>query len=252
MKKALFVAGIGEYYYFKPFVMACKEKDVEVYLLDPSRFPKDATLSISLGVDGKLEGYVDVLKCEENLSTEIRLDIQDIQIAWSIRAPHPVHESSSLEHRFARNESTGAIRTLLSILPCPWINRDDQINVLTSNKLYQQLIAQKCGLRIPRTLISNNHSHVVAFSDPKEGLLLKSIGYIKLDEEGRDALYSERFSHNELESSAIAIRSCPIFSQEYIHKKCEFGSWLSESVFLRVGLTHKLVRKQKWIGDIMI
>ena len=96
------------------------------------------------------------------------------------------------------------------------------MDFLASNKLYQQLVAQKCGLRIPRTLISNNYSHVVAFSNPQEGLLLKSIGYIKLDEENRSFLYSERFSHSELESSADAIRSCPVFSQEYIHKKFEY------------------------------
>lgn len=222
MKKALFVAGAGEYYYFKPFVAACKEKDVEVYLLDPSRFPKDATLNINLGIDGKLEGYVDVLRCGEDLDMEVCLDIQDIQIAWSIRAPHLASDSSSLESRFSRNESAGAIRNLLSVLPCSWINRQEHIDFLASNKLYQQLVAQKCGLRIPQTLISNSPSHVVAFSNLKDGLLLKSIGYIKLDEEGRRFLYSERFSHDELESSVAAIRNCPIFSQEYVHKRCEY------------------------------
>jgi glutathione synthase/RimK-type ligase-like ATP-grasp enzyme len=222
MKNALFVASISEYYYFKPFVAACKEKDINVYLLDPSRFPKDATLSIKLDADGKLDGYVDVLKCEDDLGAEIRLNIQDIHIAWYLRVPHLLAEDALVETRFARNESAGAIRTLLSVLPCSWINREDHMDFLASNKLYQQIVAKKCGLRIPRTLISNNYSHVIAFSNPQEGLLLKSIGYIKLDEGNRSFLYSERFAHNELESSAIAIRSCPIFSQEYIHKKYEY------------------------------
>ncbi len=222
MKNVLFVASISEYYYFKPFVAACKERDVDVYLLDPSRFPKDATLSIILDADGKLDGYVDVLKCGIGPITEIRLDIQNIHVAWYLRVPSHTDENVPLETRFARNESAGAIRTLLSVLPCSWINREDHMDFLASNKLYQQLVAQKCGLRIPRTLISNNNSQVVAFSNPQEGLLLKSIGYIRLDEENRSFLYSERFTHNELKSSAIAIRSCPIFSQEYIHKKCEY------------------------------
>lgn len=222
MKKALFVAGASEYYYFKPFIGACKERGVEVYLLDSARFPKDATLSVSLDVDGKLEGYVDVLKCEESPGAEIHLDIQDIHVAWSVRASRPGHKPRSLETRFARNESIGAIRALLSVLPCPWINREENIDVLTSNKLYQQLVAQRCGLRVPRTLISNNPSQVVAFSDPKDGLLLKSIGYINLDKEGRNALYSERFAHNEIESSSAAIRICPVFSQEYVQKRYEY------------------------------
>ena len=60
------------------------------------------------------------------------------------------------------------------------------------------------------------------FSDPEEGLLLKSIGYIKLDEEGRKFLYSQRFSHSEIVESAEAIRRCPIFCQEYVQKLYEY------------------------------
>lgn len=222
MKNVLFVASVTEYYYFGPFVTACNERDINVYLLDPARFPKYSTLSISLGADGKLEGYVDVLRCESGPDTEVCLNIKDIDVAWYIRVPHLVTDDDSLETRFARNESAGAIRAMLSVLSCQWINREYHMDLVTSNKLYQQLAAQRCGLRIPRTLISNNHAHVVAFSNPQEGLLLKSIGYIKLDDDNTNFLYSERFSHNELQESTHAIRGCPIFSQEYIHKKFEY------------------------------
>ena len=124
MKKALFVAGASEYYYFKPFVAACKERDVEVYLLDSSRFPEDATVSVSLDADGNLEGNIDVLKCGEDPSTDVRLDIHDIQVAWYIRAPLLIPDPISVESRFARNETSGALRSFLAVLPCPWINRE--------------------------------------------------------------------------------------------------------------------------------
>ena len=73
----------------------------------------------------------------------------------------------------------------------------------------------------PMTLLSNDPGSVVSFSSQKNGLLLKSIGYTKLDDEGQYFLYSQRISHQEIKQSASAIRRCPVFSQEYVEKRYE-------------------------------
>ncbi len=222
MKNVLFIAGLKEEYYYLPFVEACKGRNVAIYLFDPSRFPEQAIVSVIC--DGPItSGFIDVIKYVGNEHKDVRLPILDINIAWHLRESTNFleKENGGIEKRFARNESRAALRSFFSILPCVWVNRKDNVDRLSSNKLYQQLIAQKCGLLTPRTLISNDSVSVAEFPVSDRDILLKSMGYIKLDDNGEYFLYSQRFTSNELKEAEKAIRCCPIFAQEYIEKSCE-------------------------------
>jgi len=222
MKNVLFIAGLKEEYYYLPFVEACKERNITIYLFDSSRFPEQAAVSIKC--DGlAMSGFVDVIKYVGNEHEDIRLPISDINIAWHLRegTNSLEKESDSIEKRFARNESRVALRSFFSILPCVWVNRKEDVDRLSSNKFYQQIMAQKCGLLTPRTLISNDPASVAEFSASDGDILLKSMGYIKLDDNGEYFLYSQRFTPNELRKAKRAICCCPIFAQKYIEKSCE-------------------------------
>lgn len=223
MKNILFIAGRDQGYYFDPFIAACEKRGLHVYVLDQSLFPAKATINVTVDDGGKLGGFVDVLEWKSSGVVDIRLPITDISVAWYLRdgAIQATVSEETIEVRFTRNETKAALRSLFSVLKCPWVNREETIHFLSSNKLYQQLIARQCGLAIPRTLISNNPESVAEFSNPEQGLLLKSMGYIKLDEAGRYFLYSERFSHEELLEKSLAIHGCPIFAQEYVEKHYE-------------------------------
>lgn len=222
MKTVLLIAGLGQRYYYDPFLKACKTKKLRICIFDPNRFPSEASISIALDVHGALTGFIDVLEYKSGELMGCQLSLRDISVAWYLREDSTeAKEDSFLEDRFSNNESRGAIRSFLSVLKCKWVNRKETVEFLASNKLYQQLIANHAGLLVPNTLISNNSESVANFSDPEEGLLLKSIGYIRLDEEGRKFLYSQRFSHSEIIGSAEAIRRCPIFCQEYVQKLYE-------------------------------
>jgi len=224
MKTVLLIAGLRQRYYYDPFLKACETKELRICIFDPNQFPSYASISVALDIHGILTGFVDVLEYKLGEMKNCRLFIQDIDIAWYLREDStPTKDSdSSLENRFSDNESRGAIRSFFSVLKCKWVNRKETVDFLASNKLYQQLIAQQAGLLVPNTLTGNDAKSVVNFSDPEEGLLLKSIGYIKLDDEGRKFLYSQRFSHDEIIRLAEAIRQCPIFCQEYVQKLYEY------------------------------
>jgi len=223
MKTILLIAGLGQRYYYDPFLRACETKDLRICIFDPNQFPSKASISIAFDVRGVLTGFVDVLKYKSGELKNYRLCLQDIDIAWYLREDTvQVKEGNVVtEDRFSNNESGGAIRSFLSVLNCKWVNRKETVDFLASNKFYQQSIAYQVGLLTPDTLISNDWESVVHFSDPTEGVLLKSIGYIKLDDEGRKFLYSQRFSHEEIIESEKAIRRCPVFCQEYVQKLCE-------------------------------
>ena len=224
MRNVLLVAGLSERYYYDPFLKACANADLRLYVLDPSRFSSEMVMSVALENDAKLSGFVEVLNLSGSSPKTVRLPIADIDIAWYLREG-PVGstvEASFLEERFTRNESRGALRSFFSTLACVWINHPETIDRITSNKLYQQQVARRVGLMTPTTLLSNDPDDVIRFSSQKDGLLLKSIGYIKLDDEGRYFLYSQRVPHEEIRRSAPAIRYCPVFSQEYVEKRYEY------------------------------
>lgn len=224
MKKILLIAGLSESYYFEPFVNACLEKQVKIYILDKTLFPKHATLSVSLDKKGSVQGFIDVLEQGVGVAKEVRLQVSEIDTAWHLRdgVLNSEQAGRTLEERFAENETSIAIRSFLSTLQCKWVNKKEVIDSLSSNKLYQQKLAAEVGLTTPDTLISNNPRDVIDFSEHRNGLLLKQLGYIRLDDKGEYFLYSNRFSHEEIRHSPEAIRSCPIFAQEYVEKRFEY------------------------------
>jgi len=124
--------------------------------------------------------------------------------------------------RFANNETRQALRAIFSTIQCKWINKRESIEYVNSNKFYQQLIAAHAGLSVPDTIISNSPDKVQRFSDLNGGLIAKAIGYVKLDEDGKLALYSERFSREEIVENHDAIRICPLYGQKYIEKLYEY------------------------------
>ena len=223
MKTILFVAGESERYYFEPFVDACSEEKVRLLLLDPLRFPEEASFSARQGDDGNVEGEIDLIHLNgPYVGKQAEISLATIDVAWYLREGiKDQNRPTDLESRFTYNETRQALRALFSVMSCRWVNERETVERVTSNKLLQQTKAIRCGLQVPRTIVSNQPNRVVGFSDPQEGLLLKSLGYIKLDEEGRLALYSERFSHEELSENPSAIQACPVFAQEYVQKHCE-------------------------------
>lgn len=224
MKTILLIAGLRERYYYDTLLAPSIEEGLGVYVLDPSLVPSHASILMELDEYGAASGYIDVLQYFGQELVQARLSIKEIDVAWYLRenSDDTEEEGVSLETRFAKNESRRAFLSLLSVLNCKWVNRKETIVRISSNKLYQQQIAQKCGLQTPQTLVSNDPVSVVAFSEKENGLLLKTLGYIKLDAVGNDFLYSERFSHEELSNSHAAIQSCPVFAQQYVEKRFEY------------------------------
>lgn len=224
MKNVLFIAGLSERYYYDAFVAPCIEAGLCVYVFDPSRSPNQAAIYMTLDDSGSLLGFIDVLKYVGQELVETRLQIQEIDVAWYLRENSDDTEEgdASLEIRFAKNESRRAFLSFVSVLGSKWVNRKESIVRASSNKLYQQQIAQRCGLETPRTIISNDPESVAMFSEKESGLLLKTLGYMKLDAAGNDFLYSERFSHEELLDSPDAIQACPVFAQHYVEKRYEY------------------------------
>jgi len=224
MKNILLIAGLSERYYYDSLLAPCVEAGLSIYVFDPSMVPNQATIQVILDATGAARGFIDVFKYVGQELVATSLQIHEIEVAWYLRenSDDTDEVDTSLHVRFAKNEARRAFLSLLSVLNCKWVNRKETIVRVSSNKLYQQQIAQQCGLTTPETLVSNDPESVVTFAKEKNGLLLKTLGYIKLDALGNDFLYSERFTLEELSSSRTAIQACPVFAQQYVEKRYEY------------------------------
>lgn len=227
MNKILFITSATERYYFEPFILACRDRNLDIYIFDPSRFPSEASVVLNSESNGKVSGFIDVEKCNlKNLETtsKTRIALEDVSVAWYLRpqAPIPRKLNTELEVRFAQTESRAVLETLYAVAPWRWINSRERIKAVESNKLYQQVIAEQSGLRTPRTLVSNDPSAIIKFAECENGLLLKTLGYTEIDKNEHLFIYSNCFTTNQLRESSEAIEECPVFAQEYIAKKYEY------------------------------
>jgi glutathione synthase/RimK-type ligase-like ATP-grasp enzyme len=225
MIDALLITSLSERYYYDAFVKECENLGLRVGILDPEYFV-ETNASLHVRMDASVPvGFLNVVRLGADKNETFQVSLDCIKVAWHLRVnrARKVRDISDASLRFKWNESLYALEALCSVLTCQWINTFASIDRVSCNKLLQQQLASKAGLRTPQTMVSNVEDPILAFSREKGGtLLLKSIGYVSLDPDNRLVLYSELFETRELERSAASIRACPLYAQEYVQKKCEY------------------------------
>jgi len=104
----------------------------------------------------------------------------------------------------------------------PWFNNPDD-NRYSQRKFPQILLARELGLRVPRTLITNDPARVRAFYREIEGRLLcksmKEQGF--RDEKDGYFIFSRKVAPEEFEQHADQVAYCPTLFQEYVEKAFE-------------------------------
>lgn len=225
MIDVLIISSLSQRYYYDAFVQECDSVGIRVGILDPDEFiEKHHLIDLSFDSTG-LRGSIEVVKLGQDHNTTVMADISVIKVAWYLRVDRKfrISEIEETAERFKCSESLWALESLFSGLPCPWINTFQAIDRINCNKLIQQINAEKNDIRTPKTVLSNSSKKVIEFCSDNGGeLLFKTIGYTKLDPEGKTAIYSEVFNEDELRRNESAIRVCPVYAQEYIPKLYEY------------------------------
>ena len=104
----------------------------------------------------------------------------------------------------------------------------------TRSKITQLKIAQKCGFKLPETLVSNSAENIKQFikNAPKKGVIYKPFtSYYWTDDNGMKLLYTDKISLKDLPSDEM-LQVVPGIYQKYVEKKFElrvtcFGSHIS-------------------------
>lgn len=136
---------------------------------DTARFPAHSTITGSCG------GHP--LTATLSLEGSADLDLTQVDSIW-YRHPgafQPDPRAPGPDRAFIIEESSRAVGGLLRGLPCHWMNHPAAL-VEARYKLPQLVRAEECGLRIPRTLVTNRPEAARQFVSSCNGAVIKVLG----------------------------------------------------------------------------
>lgn len=133
-----------------------------VFRTDLSAFPQQLVINARLGPDG-LDG--------ELVTSQRSVQIRDIKSVWYRHPSHFVFPEgmSEPERRHAAAEARCGVGGILSSVDALWVNFPSK--EADALKPRQLLVAPRCGLRIPETLITNSLEAVQEFAREVAGPL---------------------------------------------------------------------------------
>lgn len=121
--------------------------------------------------------------------------------------------------KFCIDESYEFLRGIWYSLDVYWMSKPESIRV-AEHKIPQLCLAEKLGFRIPRTVVTNNPSHVLElFESSQTGIIVKPlyIGFID-DKTAPKNIFTSMVTREHLEDPG-SIRIAPSIFQEKINKE---------------------------------
>lgn len=169
------------------------ERDVPVFRADTSWFPQRLIIEARLDHDDRWVG---------TLSTDLhRVDLDDIRAIW-YRDPTAFDFPANLsepERRFAFREARLGLGGVMASLDTLWVNHPNRASDAIYKPL-QLIVAAKCGLTAPRTLVTNDAAAVRRFhTESRPGLICKVFGSNTIAEQGTlKVAYTHRLDDADL------------------------------------------------------
>jgi len=187
-------------------IQELQQLEEPVLLFDLATFPLRTTMEIDFFADG--------VAPSRQLSLDgTRLDLGDVGVVWWRRPlPFGLPEvmRSAEDHSFAYNECYAAIAGLWKILDAWWIN-DPVREEVAARKLFQLRVARECGLRIPRTRVTNSPEAALAFAD-ETGATTVYKAFAATEHSWRET----RLLRPEERDLIHHVQTAPVIFQEYI------------------------------------
>lgn len=168
------------------------DRGIPVFRADTSWFPQ------RLSIEARLDSgrWVGCLSTEHH-----RVDLDDIRSIW-YRDPTAFDFPANLsqpERRFAFREARLGFGGVLASLDTLWVNHPNRV----SDAIYKPLqltTAARCGLAVPRTLVTNDATAVRRFqTESVPGLICKVFGSNTITENGTtNVVYTHRLDNGDL------------------------------------------------------
>lgn len=210
-------------------VLGLNERDVDVVRLDLGCYPRAATLTARLDSDPAT--------CLTTLTPMVGkpVNLSNLSSIWYGHPGDPSLDPGLDPDAadFALAESLQALAGLLRTAECEWVNHPEKV-VSGSYKPYQLALAARLGLRIPRTLITNDPAKIREFAGSnKGGTIYKTLSIPRIASETyhTSLIFTSMLSDADLEAVA-SVRYAPCLLQEFIPKAFEVRiTVIGEQVF---------------------
>ncbi|SEG76977.1 Glutathione synthase/RimK-type ligase, ATP-grasp superfamily [Thermomonospora echinospora] len=136
-----------------PVVRSLGEKGATVVRVDLSYFPQHLSFTTANFGGGRR-----VLRHQDRT-----VDLQEVSGVWYRRPTAFVFDETmgEAERQFAHKEARHGIGGILRGTDCLWVNRPD-LDAVAELKPYQLTLAEKAGLHVPRTLLTNDPQEAAA------------------------------------------------------------------------------------------
>lgn len=191
--------------------------------LDVDKYPVETEISVAYQPSSNHPRIL----CRTTLGC---FDISNVQVVWFRRlgAPQVAHGIMNPAHRtFALGEAEAMISALAYLLSdAYWISPYEAV-MRARSKVYQLSLAIRCGLTVPRTLVTNSPDEAISFIRSSEKTIYKTVNAPSIMEKDR---YSLIFSHLIEESDLSAI-------DEVKFTPCQFQSYIEKAHELRITFT---------------
>ncbi len=146
-----------------------------------------------------------------------------VRSVWYRKPTDPLGAETDLEaRRFNSGETQEALNFFGSDRRVLWVNNPND-NRVAQRKYPQLLLATELGLRVPRSLITNEPARAGEFfASCPDGVICKSLKESGYEKDGvAFHVFTRQIGAAEFASFKGAIAACPTYFQEYIQKKVE-------------------------------
>ena len=156
------------------------------------------------------------------------LDAKEIGSVWFRRPQWPSHfiNAAPSDIQFLRDEWSKTQKNIYALADhltsTLWINNPSAAYT-AENKLVQLQIAQKNGLDLPDTLVSNNPSEIRKFITKHKNVIYKPflLPAWEVESSGRMYTFWVKIIDNHMDIDDESLSLCPGIYQEYIGKSCD-------------------------------
>jgi MvdC family ATP-grasp ribosomal peptide maturase len=213
----------GDFYTIDLVSETLKRRGVRPVRFNTDLFPSSIKLAARVG--------------DEHLITETgeQISAAEVRAVWARKLwqPRMAQELDDRYHSMCVGESIAALEGFLDGLhDARWVN-NLQCQHDAENKQRQLRLAARAGLRVPRTLVTNDASAARRFFAETDGeMVAKLLRPISVSMDAVDSfVYTNRVREEDL-AGAEAIRHCPMVFQELIPKAYELRvAWVAGQVF---------------------
>ena len=216
----------GDFYTIDLVAEALARRGARPFRLNTDRFPNSVKLSARAGDNQPTHLITDAGEQVSNA---------EICAVWARKLWMPQMDAD-LDERFREmcvRESVAALEGFLDALhDARWVN-DIQLERAAENKQRQLRIAAQAGLRIPRTLVTNDPAAARQFFIETEGrMVAKLLRPLTVSMNAPTLfVYTSQVTEEDL-ASAETLRHSPMVFQELIPKACELRvAWVAGEAF---------------------